>query len=413
MAIRPISLYFLLFIVLLASGCAHQSKQVLEQRSLVSAQMEIPEDQLLDVGVVVFDPGLSEEPGEQEEGNLEEIRKAESRYFATHLKNTLQNSGQWGAVRVVASTEAVTDVQITGRIVESDGEILSIAIIARDVTGRLLLDDVYEQQLEENTSYPDMGRGNREAFQNLYNAVANDLLDARQKLKVKELRSIRKTAMLTFAEDLAPDAFSGYLEEGDDSRTQIVRLPAADDPMVKRMDRMRERDGMLIDTIDGYYDNFYGEMQESYGNWRKIHREELIAKREIEAASRDRYLLGAAAILGAIALEVAGIPGTSILQSVMVVGGAVVIKSGWDKGKEAEIHSDAIKELDQSFESEVKPQVLDVEGQTVKLQGSAETQYENWRHMLRKIYDAETGFEQLEAEGGDMGDTVESLDMNE
>ncbi len=413
MAIRPISLYFLLFIVLLASGCAHQSKQVLEQRSLVSAQMEIPEDQLLDVGVVVFDPGLSEEPGEQEEGNLEEIRKAESRYFATHLKNTLQNSGQWGAVRVVASTEAVTDVQITGRIVESDGVILSIAIIARDVTGRLLLDDVYEQQLEENTSYPDMGRGNREAFQNLYNAVANDLLDARQKLKVKELRSIRKTAMLTFAEDLAPDAFSGYLEEGDDSRTQIVRLPAADDPMVKRMDRMRERDGMLIDTIDGYYDNFYGEMQESYGNWRKIHREELIAKREIEAASRDRYLLGAAAILGAIALEVAGIPGTSILQSVMVVGGAVVIKSGWDKGEEAEIHSDAIKELDQSFESEVKPQVLDVEGQTVKLQGSAETQYENWRHMLRKIYDAETGFEQLEAEGGDMGDTVESLDMNE
>ncbi|MEE9396498.1 MAG: hypothetical protein V3V31_05740 [Methylococcales bacterium] len=413
MAIRPISLYFLLFIVLLASGCAHQSKQVLEQRSLVSAQMEIPEDQLLDVGVVVFDPGLSEEPGEQEEGNLEEIRKAESRYFATHLKNTLQNSGQWGAVRVVASTEAVTDVQITGRIVESDGEILSIAIIARDVTGRLLLDDVYEQQLEENTSYPDMGRGNREAFQNLYNAVANDLLDARQKLKVKELRSIRKTAMLTFAEDLAPDAFSGYLEEGDDSRTQIVRLPAADDPMVKRMDRMRERDGMLIDTIDGYYDNFYGEMQESYGNWRKIHREELIAKREIEAASRDRYLLGAAAILGAIALEVAGIPGTSILQSVMVVGGAVAIKSGWDKGEEAEIHSDAIKELDQSFESEVKPQVLDVEGQTVKLQGSAETQYENWRHMLRKIYDAETGFEQLEAEGGDMGDTVESLDMNE
>ena len=413
MAIRPISLYFLLFIVLLASGCAHQSKQVLEQRSLVSAQMEIPEDQLLDVGVVVFDPGLSEEPGEQEEGNLEEIRKAESRYFATHLKNTLQNSGQWGAVRVVASTEAVTDVQITGRIVESDGVILSIAIIARDVTGRLLLDDVYEQQLEENTSYPDMGRGNREAFQNLYNAVANDLLDARQKLKVKELRSIRKTAMLTFAEDLAPDAFSGYLEEGDDSRTQIVRLPAADDPMVKRMDRMRERDGMLIDTIDGYYDNFYGEMQESYGNWRKIHREELIAKREIEAASRDRYLLGAAAILGAIALEVAGVPGTSILQSVMVVGGAVAIKSGWDKGEEAEIHSDAIKELDQSFESEVKPQVLDVEGQTVKLQGSAETQYENWRHMLRKIYDAETGFEQLEAEGGDMGDTVESLDMNE
>jgi hypothetical protein len=67
------------------------------------------------------------------------------------------------------------------------------------------------------------------------------------------------------------------------------------------------------------------------------------------------------------------------------------VKSGIDLGAQAEIHEDAIRELGTSFESEVKPLVVDVDGQTVKLTGSAETQYANWRHLLKNIYATETG----------------------
>jgi hypothetical protein len=36
--------------------------------------------------------------------------------------------------------------------------------------------------------------------------------------------------------------------------------------------------------------------------------------------------------------------------------------------------------------------VIDVEGQTLRLTGTAETQYEEWRRLLRKIWSDETGF---------------------
>ena len=44
-----------------------------------------------------------------------------------------------------------------------------------------------------------------------------------------------------------------------------------------------------------------------------------------------------------------------------------------------------------SFDSEVQPIVMNVEGQVVKLTGSLEVQYAEWRQMLRQIYAAETG----------------------
>jgi len=75
----------------------------------------------------------------------------------------------------------------------------------------------------------------------------------------------------------------------------------------------------------------------------------------------------------------------------MLVGGAYAVKTGFDKDSEATIHRDAIEELGESFASESQPMVVDVEGETHKLTGSAEAQYAEWRTLLRKIYASETG----------------------
>ncbi len=74
------------------------------------------------------------------------------------------------------------------------------------------------------------------------------------------------------------------------------------------------------------------------------------------------------------------------------LGGAAAIKSGYDRSADTQIHEDAIRELDDSFEAEVAPMVVEVEGHTVKLTGSAEQQYRSWRRLLREIYASETGF---------------------
>ena len=43
---------------------------------------------------------------------------------------------------------------------------------------------------------------------------------------------------------------------------------------------------------------------------------------------------------------------------------------------EPSIHAEAIRELGSSFEAEVAPRVVEIEGQSVRLTGSAEAQYE-------------------------------------
>ena len=55
------------------------------------------------------------------------------------------------------------------------------------------------------------------------------------------------------------------------------------------------------------------------------------------------------------------------------------------------MHADALKELTQSFQAEVAPQVVDVEGHTLRLTGTAEDQYREWRKLLKQLYLEETG----------------------
>lgn len=65
--------------------------------------------------------------------------------------------------------------------------------------------------------------------------------------------------------------------------------------------------------------------------------------------------------------------------------------SGLKKQTQSEIHVEALHELNTSFEADLKPKVIEVKGRAVTLTGSAEAQYENWRHLLRQIYIQETG----------------------
>ena len=57
---------------------------------------------------------------------------------------------------------------------------------------------------------------------------------------------------------------------------------------------------------------------------------------------------------------------------------------------EANFHKDTLEELNRSFQTEVQPMVVAVEGRTVKLTGTVEEQYDEWRRLLRELYEAET-----------------------
>jgi len=357
---------------------------------------EIPEDQLLDVWIEVFDPGELPEDEDEAMGLSMDIRDAEARYLPEQLRTTMEGTGYWGAVRVVPQDTTGAELLVQGKILASDGEQLALQIKAFDATGREWFNRNYEEELDEGV-YKSRGLNSQspdsDVFQPLYNTIANDLAEFRRTLSAADVAAIRQVAELRFAADLAPEAFADDLAVDTEGHYTVEHLPAANDPMYQRVLAIRSRDFLLIDTLNGHYDNFCREMEAPYSEWRKARSEEAAALRKIKSDALQRKLLGVAAILGAIALETSNNSNysSSVLRDTLVLGGAYAIKTGFDKDSETDIHRDAIIELDESFSTEARPLVVEVEGETHELTGSAEMQYAKWRALLKRIYVSETG----------------------
>jgi len=97
-------------------------------------------------------------------------------------------------------------------------------------------------------------------------------------------------------------------------------------------------------------------------------------------------------VAAAIALEVyGGSSSSNILEGLMVISGGQLFMSGLNISKQAEMHSAAIQELSESFGADMEPIILDIQGQTHELTGTAQEQYHQWRRLLKEIYLRETG----------------------
>ena len=71
--------------------------------------------------------------------------------------------------------------------------------------------------------------------------------------------------------------------------------------------------------------------------------------------------------------------------------GGYVIKSGLDKKNEAAAMTESVAEMGASLETQLAPQVIELEDRTITLTGTVEAQYAQWRDLLRQIYDEERG----------------------
>jgi len=357
-----------------------------------SAVSEIPENKLLNVSIGVFDPGVLPRDEKEANGLSMDIRKAEARYMPEQLRTTMEKTGYWGAVRVVPDGVTNGELLVSGVILQSNGLQLDLEITAQDASGHKWFIRIYRAGVEASVYQSSQLTG--DAFQPLYNTIANDLVTYLKTLTVEEITSIRRVAELRFAIDIAPEAYWSYLEVDGTGEYTINHLPSYDDPMYGRVQAIQERDLLMIDTLNGHFDNFHREMQQPYTEWRKARSDEAEKQKALEKAALNRTLLGVASIVGAIFIGVAAPEynaGLDTLSDVMVLGGAAAIKSGMDKRSEASIHRSSIEELGMSFSSEARPLVVEVEGKTVELTGSAEAQYEQWRILMGQIYASETG----------------------
>jgi hypothetical protein len=160
--------------------------------------------------------------------------------------------------------------------------------------------------------------------------------------------------------------------------------------MMARADNIRASENLFIDTLDQNYAAFFVRMEEPYSSWRAYTYEEEKAYKALKRKAMTQKILGGLAILGA-ALADPGSSTAAVVRDAAIIGGIAAIHAGISTSKEAKIHAEGIRELAASVETELQPIVVEVHGQTLRLSGTAETQYEEWRRLMREIWAAETG----------------------
>ena len=383
-------------LALALSGCSVNEIVTAEETELVVASEPKAESLLLDVGVIEFDAGVPDNNDPEESRIYNEIRDAESRYLAYHLKTTMQGTGHWGAVRVLPSSQAFTDILINGRIVKSDGEFVELEITVSDTIGQHWFTKNYETQTGLS-SYSERRDRRQDPYQKVFNDIANDVKFYADERDPTYITRLQQVSELKFFADMAPLSYGEHLATNDGGLVTVQRLPAENDPAVARLRQIRERDRLVVDMLNEHYANFYYGIAIPYHSFRKASREESVNYRQVKRSAALQTLMGVVVIAGSLAMDTNDTSYSrrrmkSGIQNVGIGQGLNAIMSGISRNSEATIHVEAIEELAESFGSEAAPMVVSVEGQARRLTGTAAAQYESWRKLLREIYKAETGF---------------------
>ena len=382
-------LWFLLGLMAIISSCATTQIVTTTSEPAMVAQVPIEDALRLDVMILPFDPNLERiETVDSDIPVSAEVRRAESRYQAYHLKETLEQTGNWGVVRVIPSPTNFQPLLVQAKILASDGENLRLFVKATDASGSVWINKEYSDSASKY-AYQSV---REDPFQDIYNQVANDLLKAHQARNASSIINIQNVARLKFAADLSPESVSNYLQTDRRGRVTVTQLPAENDLVMLRVGRLREQENLFVDTMDDYYLNFYRNVKPSYDEWRYATYDEAVRLRQMQKQARNRLLAGAALIAGGVyAGSQSETWAGDAAAAGAVVGGIGAVKSGMDRYKQAEIHEQALAELTQSLGMEIEPNVLQIEGQSIELEGTLDAQYGQWRRILKEIYAADQG----------------------
>ena len=289
------------FFMVILSGCTVSEVIEAERTNLDIATLNISENFLLDIGILMFESGVSEENDPDKTGIFGEIRAAESRYFPYHLKTTLEKTRYWGSVRVIPSRDAITDVIISGEIIRSDGEYAEIEISAEDITGKKWFSREYSIQTGLR-SYSEGRDRTNDPYQKIFNDFSNDLRLYASDLHGSVNKKIQQTSELLFFANMVPSVYEQYFSNNE-GQIEILRLPADNDPMVVRLKGIRERDRLVIDSINEHYANYYYGIAIPYEGWRRKARENQIDIRDTKRAASIRALIGVAVTAGSINVD--------------------------------------------------------------------------------------------------------------
>ena len=359
-------------------------------------EVQVIQKPKLDIIIPVFDPGLPEDPKDyKEEGIWPELRRAEASRFAYKMKLAIEETGAFGAVRVMPDTTATGDLYVVGEINESNGEEVDINIKVYDISGKQWFDKSFDHEVEEDF-YSNIRNKGKDPYEPVFKQAAERLVEELNDFEDEDLTRLQSLTDLRFGANFSEEAFSPYMKVKG-GKVSLLAYPDENDSMLKRVKAIRIRDQLFTDRMQPHYEQFSQKMDDSYALWQKQSFDELNAARE----ARNAAIAKAAAGVGLIALSVlaalAGARSNSYGGSVAGTTGAIVagtagvgmLGESSKMSEETKFHKDALDELGESIDGEMAPQVVQFEQTTTKLTGSAKEQFAKWRAFLKTLYEQE------------------------
>ena len=319
----------------------------------------------LNVSIAVFDAGVPDDRSLHRDLQIfPRIREVEAKFLPFVLRETLIESGEWGAVRVVTEPDDAAEVAVSGSIVHSDGERLELRVRTVDATGRLWFDRRFSARLDGDALQTDAGDAGS-PYQPLYDEIAKALQTSRQQLDARALARITEISLLRYAVELAPSAFGPYLAEDQHGRYSLRRLPARGDPMLDRIERIRLTEYVITDTVDAKFRELHEEIASTYALWREYRRKSLEYDRQNSERAQESV-------------------------SEAPHGSFEAIKNRYDNYKWDRVTAQERDRLAIAFNNEVGPVVEAMEARIEELEGWVDAKYAEWHRLLEELFEVET-----------------------
>ena len=319
----------------------------------------------LNVSIATFDPGVPTDVSSHRRLQVfPRIREVEALFLPFVLRDVLVAADEWGAVRVIPEVDLAAELLVSGTVIRSDGEEMELQIRIVDASGRVWVNKAYVGSAK--ASDEEKGAKGTAGYQALYEEITQDMEQARAQLDDKELRDIVELSLLRYGNRLAPAAFGEYLNLGPDGIFTLQRLPAENDPMLERIERIRRVEYAVTDTLDEQFQELHNEIASTYDLWRKYRRQ--LAQYQHEEAKRVKNRKSRSS--------------RNSYES---------IKRRYDDYKWARIEAQEQEQWAEGFNNEVEPTIKELELRVASLEELVERQYAEWGRLLADIFSMETG----------------------
>ena len=321
---------------------------------IVAAMTLAPASAQLNISVTKFDAGVPEDYSLHRDLQVfPKIREIESMFLPFVLRQSLVDSGEWGAVRVIPENDNKSEILVTGTITHSDGETLGIELRAVDARGQEWV----------NTTYT-----TRSNYDDLFAGFLSDLQAAKDSLDPQTLRGIAGLSMMRYAAALAPDAFGDYFEASPDGTYRLLRLPADGDPMMARIQRIRSVEYVMTDAIDQKFRELYEEVDSVYEIWRDYRR--WYTNFKLEEAQRNEFA------------KIDADPGSY-----------EALRNLYDNYRMDRLAAQEQDKWVVGFNNEVEPVIGKMEVRIAEMNGWVEEEYLEWTRILGELFEIESGLE--------------------